>query len=110
MSERSYHGAISRSVSEMRILFFFFFFFFDVAKKRRGIVVPSAVQVAEQGVMPPGAKYIWAPLSYRYSRNSFASEIAAPVKVPLSPPLPCLCPVPTGYAVPCRDQVTLQGH
>ena len=35
--------------------------------------------MAEQGILPPGAKYIWRP--YWCSKNTFASEIAAPVEI-----------------------------
>ena len=50
--------------------------------------------VAEQGVLPLRAKYIYGH-PYWCSRNTFASKIAAPVKVqprvtvPLVPPLLC---------------------
>ena len=39
--------------------------------------------VTEQGVFPPGAKYIYG-CPYWCSRNTFISKIAAPVKVPPS--------------------------
>ena len=77
-----------------------FFFYVVIFKNMRGsnITLPKTTfdigmlqlaAVAEQAVLPPGAKYIDGR-PYWCSRNTFARDIAAPVKV--SPPSPPFAP------------------
>ena len=56
----------------------------------------GGITVAEQGVLPPGVKYIYICAPIGIVINIFASEIAAPVKVPPPPPLPPAFALPLG--------------